>query len=228
MNTRRPPNGDTAFTPQLNMLFFIPAGSANPSLAQPFLPPLSPSPRTPPHSGPFHPASQDLRPPGPVPPDVAPFRLAGAADGQPPLSSFSAIGVGKGEESKSRAYAHLATDDTPSATHVTNWIEDNPRMVWSSSSRRQCVVSACKLRGAEFGAEMGVRMAGSAGGNDAGEKDGDMANSTVEGRGDGGQKAKEALSGVATTAELPNVVGAGGFADFVPLLGAIIGRYLSA
>ncbi|CAM9305243.1 unnamed protein product [Hapterophycus canaliculatus] len=106
-------------------------------------------------------ASQDLRPPGPVPPDVAPFRRASRADRRPPLCTFFYTSVPGSVSSKmslkeilayiqdtsdaadhgnrneqdgrfGRAFAQPTADATPSATAVVNWVEDNPRLAWGS------------------------------------------------------------------------------------------------
>lgn len=104
-------------------------------------------------------ASQDLRPPGPVPPDVAPFRRAGKADRRRPLCTFffstfpsslspdtsfeemlasiqdeadtAKHGIRREQDERfGRAFALPAADATPSATAVTNWVEDNPKLAW--------------------------------------------------------------------------------------------------
>lgn len=193
----------------------------------------------------FFPASQDLRPPGPVPPDVAPFRLAGRADTRPSLCSFSATDdvASNGVSSRGRAFAYPIVDSTPCASHVTNWIEDNPRLAWdtSHSHRRhwqhQFSTSAPIPAVGTSEGKVNDHTTGDAG-KAAGGKPG--AGRPTEG-GDRGRRDAENLEGAVTAAAaavsarkelseedmpfaLPDVVGAGGFAELLPLLDATIGR----
>lgn len=110
-------------------------------------------------------ASPDLRPPGPLPPDTAPFRLAhGSVGDQSALCYFQLSrhvgrlarerkqggnegGGGEGEkdgkakvDKHGRAFAYPAADATPCATHVTNWIEDHPRIAWGNADA--CIASS--------------------------------------------------------------------------------------
>lgn len=187
-------------------------------------------------------ASQDLRPPGPVPPDVAPFRLAGRADTRPSLCSFSATdGVASnGVSSRGRAFAYPIVDSTPCASHVTNWIEDNPRLAWGASHghrrhwQHQFSTSApITAVGTSEGKVNGHTTEGAA--KTAGGKPG--AGRPTEGgnrgRGDIENLEETATAAVSATKELseedmpfalPDVVGAGGFAELLPLLDATIGR----
>ncbi|CAM9209978.1 unnamed protein product, partial [Ectocarpus sp. 13 AM-2016] len=302
-------------------------------------------------------ASQDLRPPGPVPPDLAPFRRAGRADGLPPLCTFSCrlaegegpdAGVGNlsGSEKKKakkgnrndainssqqpverdvrdaqgdrnqtldetdgrqtderreaardrnqrcvgRAFAHPAADVTPSATHVINWIEDNPVVAWgdvavsaalrrnrhqrerdtASSQNRQChsassgektssntrksAIKGTKAHrrdtphkrevkpgyddvGGEGTGESGVRETGartptrstkrdeSQGAEISSEEGVEPAEAPAASTNESGSSVG-ALAAAPTPrpAVLPDIVGAGGFTEFIPLLEIIIGR----
>lgn len=300
------------------------------------------------------PASQDLRPPGPVPPDLAPFRRAGSADGLPPLCTFScrpaedegqdaAVDDLSGSEKNKakngqrkdaingsqqaveryardtqddrkqtfdetdgrqrdergeaawdrnrryvgRAFAHPAADVTPSATHVVNWIEDNPVVAWgdvavstalrrnhhqgeetASSQNRQHhptypgeKTSSNPRKGAvkETEADADRRDASrklerkpgydDVGGDGTGERGGEEtedkaparsterdANNGVEISSEEGLRPAEstnengssvgapAAAPTPAAAVLPDIVGAGGFTEFFPLLETIIGR----
>ncbi|CAM9947482.1 unnamed protein product, partial [Ectocarpus fasciculatus] len=304
-------------------------------------------------------ASQDLRPPGPVPPDLAPFRRAGSADGLPPLCTFSCrpaegegqdAGVGNlsgsekntakngqrndaingshqaveryvrdtqddrnqtfnetvggqtdecGEAARDRnqryvgrAFAHPAADVTPSATHVVNWIEDNPVVACgdvavsaalrrnhhqregdtASSQKRQrhpvfpgenTSSSTRKSAVKETEADANRRDAyhkrkrkpgyDDVGGDGTGDSGGEEAEDRMSTRSterdakNGGDASSEkglehTEAPVASTDEhgssvgppvaestpaaavLPDIVGAGGFTEFIPLLETIIGR----
>ncbi|CAM9137505.1 unnamed protein product [Ectocarpus sp. 6 AP-2014] len=304
-------------------------------------------------------ASQDLRPPGPVPPDLAPFRRAGRADGLSPLCTFSCrpaegegpdAGVGNlsGSEKKKakngnrndaingsqqpvernvrdaqddrnqtldetdggqtderreaardrnqryvgRAFAHPAADVTPSATHVINWIEDNPVVAWgdavvsaalrrnrhqrerdtaSSESRRHFSASSgektssntrkgavketeadARRRDAPHKRErkpgfddVGGDVTGESGGKEAGDRTPTRSTKRDENKGvdvSSGEGLESAEAPAASTNEsrssvgalaagptpapavLPDIVGAGGFTEFIPLLEIIIGR----
>lgn len=304
-------------------------------------------------------ASQDLRPPGPVPPDLAPFRRAGRADGLPPLCVFSCrpaegegpdAGVGNlsgSEKNKAkngnindaingsqqpvernvrdaqddrnqtldetdggqtderreaardrnqryvgRAFAHPAADVTPSATHVINWIEDNPVVAWgdvavsaavrrnrhqrerdtaSSENRRRHSASSGEntssntrkgaVKETEADAhrrdaphkrerkpgydDVGGDGTGESGGKEAGDRTPTRSTKRDENKGveissrEGLEPAEApavltnesgssvgALAAAPTPppAVLPDIVGAGGFTEFIPLLEIIIGR----
>lgn len=180
----------------------------------------------------MRPASQDLRPPGPVPPDIAPFRLSGSADGRPPLCYFSLMDGGDQEgPERGRAFAHPEADLTPCATHVTNWIEDNPRIAWGRKpsfhlleKHRQSHHSgtiredAKKCGNVETALDKITRDEGKGikamGGESGREGVKDAAAIEIAGQSLPGERV----------AILRDVVGAGGFAEFIPLLNATIGR----
>lgn len=189
-------------------------------------------------------ASQDLRPPGPVPPDVAPFRLAGRADSRPSLCSFSATddSASNGVSSRGRAFAYPVVDSTPCASHVTNWIEDNPRLAWGVSHGRR------RHRQHQFNTSATIAAVGTSEGKVNHRTTGDAAKTAGGNTGagrptEGGERGRgdvenlqdtvAAAAAASTTKELsdegmsfalPDVVGAGGFAEFLPLLDATIGR----
>lgn len=166
--------------------------------------------------------------------DVAPFRQAGSTDGQPPLCSFFTDGDKTGNPSKKgRALAHPAADDTPCATHVINWIEDNFMLGGGKScqggnkGQPNNSITAAMVAGGETleAKDRGMGDNGSSTGKDS------WSGGVEGGNGDGG--ATPSLAAAATVgavslepvaATLPNVVGAGGFSEFIPLIDATIGR----
>lgn len=177
------------------------------------------------------PASQDLRPPGPVPPDVAPFRHAGSAREKPSLCAFSmAEGAGLAAQ-KGRAFRHHPeADSSPCATLVTNWIEDNYDLVWSHfASSQYCRQQRDGNRQCGEGSTTTIHQAGGQDGN--GKRRRSRAtegthsiNSSNTGEPVGKQEGADASAASQAVAVLPNVVGAGGMAHFLPLLDATIGR----
>lgn len=92
-----------------------------------------------------------------------------------------------------RAFGHAAADLTPSATHVVNWIEDNPGVPWGFCrpfpGLHRTTATATATEG------------------------------TVQ-----KEAAASPFRFATSPAVLPDIVGAGGFAEFLPLLEAIIGR----
>lgn len=161
-----------------------------------------------------------------------------------------------------RAFGHPAADSSPPATHVVNFIEDNPDLVWSSSALRgpgrRSVSHLRHARGNDH--DSGHDEATSAGESEAGRRnakgkrrrspehdegiagEGARMKSKMRGGGDreggtetavavdaevaDGERALEVAIAPLTSAAavLPDVVGAGGFTEFIPLLETIIGR----
>lgn len=175
------------------------------------------------------PASQDLRPPGPVPPDVVPFRHAGSADEKPPLCLFSMIEGADSVAQKGRAFDHHPeADGSPCATHVTNWIEDNHALVWSHFASSQSFRHKGRHPRRKGSTTAQLEQGGSKKTRGAGTTGGARGSSSTSEH-TGGRGSEDTQEGAdatpsQTTAVLPNVVGAGGLADFIPLLDATIGR----
>eukprot|EP00752_Nemacystus_decipiens_P001703 g1649.t1 len=280
-------------------------------------------------------ASQDLRPPGPVPPDSAPFRQAGSADCRPALCTFflppahlASGGDGDGDMAKvgespvpvdqsnvaadnpvgkvggktwfkasggknevagggggsqpstdvenddaggavdhragglGRAFGHPAADSSPAATHVVNFIEDNPDLAWSNSALRDPkqgggvqhlghvreddhdsgqdeVTSTSKPEASRRSAKETQRRNPEDEGRDEGSAG---FFSRMRSKRPGGGPTEEAVAAgteVAArerlledataplksgAAALPDIVGAGGFAEFIPLCDTVFGR----
>lgn len=165
-----------------------------------------------------------------------------------------------------RAFGHPAADSSPTATHVINFIEDNPDLAWRSSAlrapRRRSVQHPGHARGDDQDSEHGGATSASeseAGGRKSAkgkrqrnpeDEDGDeesaglFARMRSKWRGGGDKQGgtetavaagatvaagerllEEATAPVASAAAvLPDVVGAGGFAEFIPLLDTVFGR----
>eukprot|EP00903_Cladosiphon_okamuranus_P009667 g9198.t1 len=161
-----------------------------------------------------------------------------------------------------RAFGHLAADSSPAATHVVNFIEDNPGLVWSSSALRgpwrRSVQHVQYVRGNDH--DSGHDEATRARESEAVRRNargkrrrsleydeeitGEGARMRSKRRGGGDRKGgpgtavdldAEAAAGervldrgtaplTSAAAVLPDVVGAGGFAEFIPLLETIFGR----
>lgn len=175
------------------------------------------------------PASQDLRPPGPVPPDVAPFRHAGSADEKPPLCLFSTMEGANAAAEKGRAFRHHPeADGSPCATHVTNWIEDNHGLVWSHFASSQYFRHKGRHQRRKDSTTAQSEREGSRRTRDAGKTEGTLGSESrgedAEGRGSEDVQEGADDTPSQTTAVLPNIIGAGGIANFMPLLDATIGR----
>jgi len=136
------------------------------------------------------------------------------------------------EEDVGRAFGHPAADRTPAATHVINFLEDNPALAWGSSefggpNGRGLGRGRLLQHDSGKAAEPEAGTEGSRGAPAGNVPDGSSAAAAAA---VAAKKPGESLPGEAAgplkpvPAVLPDVVGAGGFAEFVPLLEAVIGR----
>ena len=165
-----------------------------------------------------------------------------------------------------RAFAYPPADSSPAATHVINYIEDNPDLAWRPSAlrgpRRRSVQHLRHTRGNEH--DPGHDDVASASESEASrtrsakgkrrrnpeDEDGDEESAGVWARmrskrwGGGDKQVGTETAVVAGTAVaaggrlleeprapltpaaavLPDIVGAGGFAEFIPLLDTVFGR----
>lgn len=130
---------------------------------------------------------------------------------------------------KGRAFDHHPeADGSPCATHVTNWIEDKHDLVWSHFASSQYFRHKERHQRRKDSTTARSEQEGSRKTRGAGTTEGTRGSSSTSEHtgGRGSEDVQEGANAIPSqaTAVLPNVVGAGGLSDFMPLLDATIGR----
>lgn len=152
--------------------------------------------------------------------EVAPFRFARESDGLPPLCSFSSPGAYSGKRKDGpkggRVFVCTSADVTPCTTHVINWIEDHPAVAWGGRERESPHIPIA-LRNSTQDTE--AKLVGGVSGEGCVKEAVPGAASDAF-----GTNSSTPEGGAEGAVQLPDIVGAGMFSEFIPLLGVILGR----